>query len=141
MKNLALSLMLAAAIPAAALAQQTTDATPPTPPATQANQPPAPGGPDAVAPTPLSTSTAPSDGPRADQGQTPANDAAANAGGGMAPPPAPPPPPGATVVPVASPAPSEAFPPPPPLDHYPICKAHQFDKCMEPGPRVRHKKR
>ena len=41
--------------------------------------------------------------------------------------------PGATVNFQPSASPDQAFPPPAPLDHYPICKRGQTDKCMEPG--------
>lgn len=122
MRFLACTLLLAAAGPA--LAAQTQP------------QPPAPPGPDQVASSPLSTSPTPADGPRAQQGDSPANNDAAEAGGGLAP--TTPPvtaPPGTPVIAAPSPDPNTAFPPPAPLDHYPICKADQFDNCMEPGPR------
>ncbi|MFK9738620.1 hypothetical protein ACJENG_24720, partial [Escherichia coli] len=77
--------------------------------------------------------------PRAQQGNSPANAATTDqAGGGMQPPPAPPPPPGATVVAQPSADPNQAFPPPAPKDHYPICKANQFDGCIEPGAGTAH---
>jgi hypothetical protein len=57
--------------------------------------------------TTLSTSSAPSTGPRAQEGNLPSNNAAANVSGEL--------------------------PAPAPLDHYPICQRGQFDKCMEPG--------
>lgn len=39
--------------------------------------------------------------------------------------------PGVTPQFVPAPSPDQAFPPPAPLDHYPICKRGQFDKCLE----------
>jgi hypothetical protein len=41
--------------------------------------------------------------------------------------------PGATVTFQPSAAPDQAFPPPAALEHYPVCKRGQTDKCMEPG--------
>jgi len=113
--------LLLAAVAAPTVAQQSSP------------QPTGPTGPDSVSPTPLSTDSTPADGPRARQGDVSANRDAAAAGGGLMPPPPPPPPPNATMVPAPSPSPIQAFPPPAPLDHYPICKANQFDGCMEPG--------
>ena len=43
--------------------------------------------------------------------------------------------PGATVTFQPSVSPEQAFPPPAPLDHYPICKRGQTDKCMQRGGR------
>lgn len=86
-----------------------TTSPPPPPPETQApaDQSPAPP----VADTALSDSTAPSNGPRAQQANAPTN-TAAGANNSMA---------------------TMDAPPPAPLASYPICKANQFDKCMEPG--------
>jgi len=87
--------------------------------------------------TQLSTSTAPSNGPRARRAQTASgNNAAAQLGGGLAP--SQPalqgtPQPGATVQFVPAPPPAQAFPAPAPLDSYPLCKKGQYDKCREPG--------
>ncbi|CAN5424656.1 hypothetical protein BH09PSE4_BH09PSE4_22140 [soil metagenome] len=87
--------------------------------------------------TPLSTSTAPSDGARAQEGNMPANSATATTPGAE---PAAPmlsgPVTSETPV-VAAPSPSvaEALPAPAPMDHYPMCKRGQFDHCMEPGNR------
>lgn len=47
-----------------------------------------------------------------------------------------PPQPGQQVIFRANPqTPTEAFPPPPPLPHYPVCKPHQFDNCIQRGGR------
>lgn len=142
-KSLALPLLLAMTA-APVIAQNQPPAPPPPPPpadmppppAPAGGQPPAPAGPGQVAPTPLSNSPTPSDGPRAQQGNSPDNTSTTQqSGGGLAPAdaPTPPPPPGATVVQQPSADPNQAFPPPAPKDHYPICKANQFDGCMEPG--------
>ena len=93
---------------------QTTSPAPP-PPETQAPAPAdaaAPAG--GVANTALSNAPTPSDGARAQQGNSPMNSAAA-----------------ANNSPAATSP--DTTPPEAPLDHYPICKANQFDKCMEPG--------
>lgn len=132
---------LAFATPAIA---QTTQPQAPQPDQTTTSQP-APTDPNAqtdpnappVANTPLSNQPVPSNGPRAQQGDTPANNAAARAGGGEMTPPTYAP----AGTPVATPSPAEAMPAPAPLDHYPICKANQFDKCMEPGHRSSSKAR
>ncbi|GAA0320576.1 hypothetical protein GCM10009087_33630 [Sphingomonas oligophenolica] len=39
--------------------------------------------------------------------------------------------PGVKPIYVQAPSPDQAYPAPPPLDHYPICKPGQFDKCLE----------
>ena len=86
--------------------------------------------------TTLSTSPTPSNGPRAQEGNLPSNNAAAAAGGGQQPanpPMSEPAAPGQPVIAAPSPSPDTALPAPAPLDHYPICKRGQFDKCMEPG--------
>ncbi|CAN5250509.1 hypothetical protein BH10PSE14_BH10PSE14_12270 [soil metagenome] len=70
----------------------------------QTTPPPANSG---IPNTMLSTSSDPSTGPRAQEGNLPSNNAAAGVSGEL-----------------AAPA---------PLDHYPICQRGQFDKCMEPG--------
>jgi len=72
----------------------------------------------------MSTTAAPPDASSAEQ-----------AGGYMpaTPPMSQPATPGANVTFQPSVSPDQAFPPPPPLDHYPICKRGQTDKCMEPG--------
>ncbi|MDH7973027.1 hypothetical protein QH494_12640 [Sphingomonas sp. AR_OL41] len=70
----------------------------------QTTTPPSTNG---IPDTMLSTSSAPSTGPRAQEGNLPSNNAAATTSG--------------------------AVPAPAPLDHYPICQRGQFDKCMEPG--------
>jgi len=124
MKTLILA-TLALATPAASQTM------PQTPPQAQAT-PPAQSS-DAVPNTTLSNDPVPSTGPRAQQADQPANNAAAQANTDPAQPAPPPPPAGATVVVQPAPAPAEAMPAPAPLDHYPICKANQFDKCMEPG--------
>lgn len=93
------------------------------PPADQAPTPPAPpaaGDPmqtppsGGVANTELSNAPTPSAGPRAQQGNSPANSAA-----------------DANMSPAAT-AP-DTTPVEQPLAKYPICKANQFDNCMEPG--------
>jgi len=68
----------------------------------------------------------------------PAPDGAAPLGGYAPPSPYPDgtPSPGATVIFVpSSQTPSQAFPPPAPLDHYPVCKRGQTDKCVQRGGR------
>lgn len=106
---------------------QTTTTTPPPPAASTTN---------GIPNTALSTSPTASNGPRAQEGNLPSNNAAAAAGGGeqpatpaMSAPAAP----GQPVVTMPSPSPDTALPAPAPLDHYPLCKKGQFDKCMEPG--------
>lgn len=80
--------------------------------------------------TALSTSSAPSTGPRAREGDLPSNDAAAAIGGGMQ---APPTVTAADAPPPVPRSPSDAFPAPAPAASYPTCRAGQFDQCMEPG--------
>ncbi|MBY0520656.1 MAG: hypothetical protein K2P79_09545 [Sphingomonas sp.] len=92
-----------------------------------------------VAKTALSNSPTPSNGPRAQQANQPANSNAMQANtdpAQSAPPMAP-----ADATPQQSMSPAEAMPAPAPLDHYPICKANQFDKCMEPGNGARSHRR
>lgn len=87
--------------------------------------------------TTLSTSSAPSNGPRARRARVAlGNNAAAQLGGGLAP--SQPalqgtPQPGAQIQFVPAPPPAQAFPAPAPLDSYPVCKKGQYDKCREPG--------
>jgi hypothetical protein len=45
-----------------------------------------------------------------------------------------PPQPGQPVIFVPNPlTPAQAYPAPPPLEHYPLCKRGQFDKCRQRG--------
>jgi hypothetical protein len=106
--------------------------------------PPAPSATNGVPNTALSTSPTPSSGPRAQQGNTPANNDAATAGtsGGGEQPALPPQnmPAAPGQAPIAAPSEPVATalaPPPAPLDHYPVCKADQFTGCIEPGNRHR----
>lgn len=96
----------------------------------------APSTTNGIPDTTLSTSPTPSTGPRAQEGNLPTNNAAAASGGGAQPatpvmsePAAP----GTPMTALPSASPDTALPAPAALDHYPICKAGQFDKCMEPG--------
>ena len=43
--------------------------------------------------------------------------------------------PGVAPIYRAAPTPDQAYPAPAALDHYPICKKGQYDKCMQPGGR------
>lgn len=100
-----MKIMFAVALATIALPVYAQDQAAPPPPAATTN---------GIPNTTLSTSPTPSDGPRAQEGNLPSNNAAAAAGGGEQ----------STEAVMAAPA---------PLDHYPICKRGQFDKCMEPG--------
>ena len=128
-----MKLMIAVALATIALPVYAQDqTTPPAPPAA----PSAPATTNGIPNTPLSTAPVPSTGPRAQEGNLPSNDAAAAAGGGeqpATPPMSEPAMPGQPVVAAPSPPADTALPAPAPLDHYPICKKGQFDKCMEPG--------
>lgn len=128
-----MKLMIAVALATFALPAYAQDQTaPPTPPPATTT----PSTTNGIPNTALSTSPTPSNGPRAQEGNLPSNNAAAAAGGGeqpgtpaMSAPAAP----GQPVVTMPSPSPDTALPAPAPLDHYPLCKKGQFDKCMEPG--------
>ncbi|MEO5866310.1 MAG: hypothetical protein ABIS14_14565 [Sphingomonas sp.] len=90
-----------------------------TPAPDQAQTMPAPTGAapmttNGVPNTALSTSPTPSDGPRAQQGNSPANNDASMAGGGT--------PMSAPPTPTAS-----------TMDKPPVCKANEFSGCTEPG--------
>lgn len=128
-----MKLMIAVALATFALPAYAQDQTTPpaTPPATTT-----PSTTNGIPNTALSTSPTPSNGPRAQEGNLPSNNAAAAAGGGEQPanpPMSQPAMPGQPVIAAPSPSPDTALPAPAPLDHYPLCKKGQFDKCMEPG--------
>jgi len=127
-----MKLMIAMALATIALPAYAQDQTAPAP----ATPPAAGSTTNGIPNTTLSTSPTPSNGPRAQEGNLPSNNAAAAAGGGeqpATPPMSAPVAPGQPVVAAPSPSPDTALPAPAPLDHYPICKRGQFDKCMEPG--------
>lgn len=102
----------------------------------QTAQPPVPESRTGIPNTRLSDEPVPSTGPRPQQSnRSPGNNASIEANAAVQPRPQAPITPGSTVVFQPAPPPGDAYPAPAPLDSYPVCRANQFDKCIEPGAR------
>ena len=105
-------------------------------------QPPVPESRTGIPNTTLSNEPVPSTGPRARQSnRSPGNNASIEANASVQPRAVTPIAAGSTIVFQPAPPPSEAYPAPAPLGSYPVCRANQFDKCLEPGARKRSARR